>query len=102
MSFDLNNLGILLFHSLNLCVQFGLILFRKMLVEQCGLKNIGIKRQVFLAHGTEEFFTEPSHHGTQVIDHLLHLLLLCAELVYDTGHLCQFRLECQELILLRQ
>jgi hypothetical protein len=40
---------------------------------------------VFLAHGTEELLTEPSHHGTEIIDDSLHLIFLRAQSFYLTG-----------------
>ena len=43
VSFDLNDLSILLLHSLNLRIQFGLFLSTEVLVKQCGFKDIGIK-----------------------------------------------------------
>ena len=46
-----------------------------------------IQREVLLAHLVEELLPEPGHHGTEVVDDLLHLFLLRQELFIRRLHL---------------
>ena len=85
MGLDLNKLCILLLHSLHFCIQFSLFFLREGLIKQGRFKNIGIKREILLTHGTEDLLTEPGHHGTEIIDDSLHLIFLRTESFYLTG-----------------
>ena len=91
VSFDLDGLGVLLLHLPDFLVQLLLLRFRERRVEQGGLKDVGVKRKMLLAHrASEDLTAEPGVLGLKGGKCFLQLILLCGKGVafrFQTGDL---------------